>query len=331
MRDLVGAGLALFLSLLGLLFAAPQIQRNSRLLLDAPNAYQVQSFAQAANAYLSVPATFSAVLAATLSGNVQISATTLMAAGGLDPSFVDRNGYGQTHAVIVHRMSPTQLEALVMTCGGRAIADQSTRHLIELAGGPIKGGGVPAVGILSTNPNVAIGANGGLNVALTSFGGTACTPAPGHIGAALYLDGSQIIPPYLFTNPVPGAGTGPNTMNTTLFMGGNDVQNTHDVYSSTKLRWMSQSIQDALQGPDGMTVAKPTCPNGVPQIFTSPVAFSDNGIGLPMIGVQTYAVDNGSSWTAHLVVTTQNSSGTGTTQITPGAAYGQILALAKCT
>jgi len=331
MRDLVGAGLAIFLSLLGFLFAAPQIQRNSRLLLDAPNAYQVQSFAQAASTYLTVPATFSAVAAATATGNVQISAATLIAAGALDPSFVDANGYGQSHVVIVHRISPTQLQALVITCGGAAIPDHATRHLIELAGGPIKGGGIPAVGILSTNPGVAIGANGGLSVTLANFSGTACRPAAGHLGAALFLDGSQIIPPYLFTNPVPGAGNGPNTMNTTLFMGGNDVQNTHDVYSSTKQRWMGQSIQDALQGPDGLVITKPTCPNGVPQIFTAPVAFSDNGVGLPLIGVQTYAVDNGASWTAHLVVITQDTAGNGTTQVTPSVTYGQILALAKCT
>ncbi len=331
MRDLVGAALAIFLSLLGLLYAAPQIQRNSRLLLDAPNAYQVQAFAQAANAYLSVPATFTAVLAATAGGNVQISAATLKAAGALDPSFVDSNGYGQSHVVIVHQASATQLQALVMTCGGTAIADQSTRHLIELAGGPIKGGGIPAVGVLSTNKNIAIGANGGLKVTLANFQGTACPPAPGHIGASLFLDGGQIIPPYLFTNPVPGAGTSPNTMNTTLYMGGNDIQNTDDVYSSTKQRWMGQSVQDAFQGADGMVVTKPTCPNGNPQIFTAAAAFSDNGGGLPLIGVQTSASDNGATWTVHLVVTTQNSAGTGTIQVNPSPTYGQILALAKCT
>jgi hypothetical protein len=331
MRDLVGAALALFLGLIGLLFAAPQIQRNARLLLDAPNAYQVQNFAQAANAYLTVPTTFSSVLAATATGNVQISAATLIAAGALDPSFVDANGYGQSHVVIVHQSGPTQLQALVITCGGAAIPDQETRHLIELAGGPIKGGGIPAIGILSTNPAVAIGANGGLSVPLARFAGTACTPAAGHIGASLYLDGSQIIPPFLFTNPVPGAGNGPNTMNATLFMGGNAIQNASDVYSSSKLRWMSQSVQDAFQGADGMVVAKPACPNGAPQIFTAPVAFSDNGVGLPLIGVQTYAVDNGASWTAHLVVTTQNSAGTGTIQVNPSGTYGQILALANCS
>ena len=52
---------------------------------------------------------------------------------------------------------------------------------------------------------------------------------------------------------------------------------------------------------------------------------------LPLIGVQTYAVDNGTSWTAHLVVITQNAAGTGTVRLNPSAAYGQILALAKCT
>jgi hypothetical protein len=331
MRDLFGAALAIFLSLLGLLYAAPQIQRNSRLLLDAPNAYQVQSFAQAANAYLSVPATFSAVLAASAGGNVQISAATLKSAGALDPSFVDSNGYGQSHVLIVHQTSATQLQALVMTCGGAAIPDQSARHLIELAGGPIKGGGIPAVGVLSTNKNFAIGANGGLKVTLTSFAGTACPPAPGHIGAALFLDGSQIIPPYLFTNPVPGAGASPNTMNTTLYMGGNDIQNADDVYSSTKRRWMGQSIQDASQGADGMVVTKPTCPNGTPEIYVAPVSFSDNGVGLPLIGVQTWAVDNGKSWTAHLVVVTQNAAGTGTLRVRPTATYGQLVALAKCT
>jgi hypothetical protein len=331
MRDLVGAALAIFLSLLGLSYAAPQIQRNSRLLLDAPNAYQLQSFAQAANAYLSVPATFAAVLAATAAGNVQISASTLMAAGALDPSFVDRNGYSQSHTVIVHRISPTQLQALAITCGGIAIPDQATRHLIALAGGPIKGGGIPAVGILTTNSAVAIGANGGLSVVLANFSGTACAPSPGHIGAALFLDGSQIIPPYLFTNPVPGTGTAPNTMNTTLFLAGHDIQNANDIYSATKQRWLGQAIQDAFEGSDGLIVAKPNCPNGVPQIFVAPAAFSDNGVGLPLIGVQTYAVDNGSNWIAHLVVTTQNAAGTGTVQVTPSAAYGQIIAMAKCT
>lgn len=331
MRDLFGAALAIFLSLLGLLYAAPQIQRNSRLLLDAPNAYQVQTFTQAANAYLSVPATFSAVLTAAAAGNVQISAATLKAAGALDPSFVDSNGYGQSHVLIVHQASATQLQALVMTCGGTAIPDQSTRHLTELAGGPIKGGGIPAVGVLSTNKNIAIGANGGIKVTLANFSGTACPPAPGHIGASLYLDGSQIIPPYLFTNPVPGAGNAPNTMNTTLYMGGNDIQNTDDVYSSTKKRWMGQAIQDALEGPDGLVIPKPTCPNGSPEIYVAPVAFSDDGAGLPLIGVQTWAADNGTSWTAHLVVITQNSDGSGTLRIRPNASYGQLIALAKCT
>ena len=184
---------------------------------------------------------------------------------------------------------------------------------------------------ISRSKTVAVGANGGLRVPLANFAGTACPPAPGHIGAALFLDGAQIIPPYLFTDPVPGAGVGPNTMNTTLYMGGNDIQNTDDVYSSTKKRWMGQAIQDAVQGADGLVVAKPSCPNGNPEIFTAPVAASDNGNGLPMIGVQSYAVDNGSTWTVHLVVTTQNAAGTGTTSINPSATYGQILALAKCT
>ena len=112
MRDLLAPLLRFFSSLLGLLYAAPQIQRNSRLLLDAPNAYQVQNFTQAANAYLSVPATFTAVVAATAAGNIQISAATLIGAGALDPSFIDRNGYGQSHVVIVHQLSPTKLQAL---------------------------------------------------------------------------------------------------------------------------------------------------------------------------------------------------------------------------
>ena len=103
------------------------------------------------------------------------------AAGALDPSFVDSNGYGQSHVLIVHEVSGTQLQVLVMTCGGTAIPDQSARHLIELAGGPIKGGGIPAVGVLSTNRAIAIGANGGLKVVLANFSGTACPPAPGHI------------------------------------------------------------------------------------------------------------------------------------------------------
>jgi hypothetical protein len=114
-------------------------------------------------------------------------------------------------------------------------------------------------------------------------------------------------------------------------MGGNDIQSANDVYSSTKQRWMGQAIQDAVQGGDGMVIAKPTCPNGNPEIYVAPVTFSDNGVGLPLIGVQAFAVDNGSSWTAHLVVTTQNAAGTGSVRVSPNATYGQLIALAKCT
>ncbi|HLZ09547.1 MAG TPA: hypothetical protein VKT80_13215 [Chloroflexota bacterium] len=66
-------------------------------------------------------------------------------------------------------------------------------------------------------------------------------------------------------------------------------------------------------------IAKPACPHGSPEIYVAPVAFSDNGAGLPLIGVQTWAVDNGSSWTAHLVVVTQNAAGTGVTRIRAGS------------
>ena len=83
--------------------------------------------------------------------------------------------------------------------------------------------------------------------------------------------------------------------------------------------------------PDGLVIAKPACPHGSPEIYVAPVAFSDNGAGLPLIGVQTWAADNGSSWTAHLVVITQNADGSGTLRIRPSATYGQLIALAKCT
>lgn len=235
MRDLVAAGLAIFLTVLGLFYAAPQITRNSQQMLDAPAAYQMQALTQAAAAYLSTPANFTAVIAAAASANIFIPPSTLQGAGALDSSFVNSNRYGQTLGVIVHESSATQLQALVITCAGTAMSDATVRHLTQLAGGPIKGGGIPAVGIYSTNTTTAIGATGGLSVALASFGGTSCTPAAGHVGAKLFLDGSQIIPDYLFRDPVPGAGTAPNTMNTALLMGGHDVNNAANVNATTKV------------------------------------------------------------------------------------------------
>jgi hypothetical protein len=76
---------------------------------------------------------------------------------------------------------------------------------------------------------------------------------------------------------------------------------------------------------------KPTCPNGTPEIYSAPVVFSDNGVGLPLIGVQSWAVDHGKTWTVRLVITTQNAAGTGAIRVSPSATYGQVLALAKCT
>jgi hypothetical protein len=89
---------------------------------------------------------------------------------------------------------------------------------------------------------------------------------------------------------------------------------------------VSTGIYDAAMVASGTVVAKPTCPAGEnPQIFLAPASFSDNGTGGTMSSVQTWAVNNGATWTVNMQV--QTEAGT----ITPDAAHGAIQVLTKCS
>ena len=77
-------------------------------------------------------------------------------------------------------------------------------------------------------------------------------------------------------------------------------------------------------------VQKPVCRKGSPQIFISPVYFSDNGQGRPLLGVRTYATHSGSNWKIHMVVYTPNASGTGADTVDVSASFGRMMALTQC-
>lgn len=74
----------------------------------------------------------------------------------------------------------------------------------------------------------------------------------------------------------------------------------------------------------GDTIPKPECINSNPKIYLAPASFSNDDTGEYIKGVQAYAVDSGSSWTARLKVL--SSSG----WMNPGPSYGKMIAISKC-
>ena len=60
----------------------------------------------------------------------------------------------------------------------------------------------------------------------------------------------------------------------------------------------------------GQFVDAPSCASGTPEIYVMPVQFSDNGLGYPVIGLQSLAeaADDGSGWTVRIYLFRENPS-----------------------
>lgn len=87
------------------------------------------------------------------------------------------------------------------------------------------------------------------------------------------------------------------------------------------------SFQSSMIVADGMVIPKPTnCPTNLPnpQIFFAMAMASENNIFRPLQGIQTWAIDNGASWTAHIRVQANGS------WFTPNSNYGRILSILTC-
>lgn len=145
--------------------------------------------------------------------------------GFLTSSFIDVNGFGQRHALLVKKMSPDKLEAIVTTYGGRTIADNRLAMIGNFVGN--SGGYIPQTPPVAADANTIIGAYGGYRSDLASWGGAAERPTVGHFQSSLAFENGTVLADYLYRNDigVPEA----NRMRTNIDMDSNNVNNLKEI------------------------------------------------------------------------------------------------------
>lgn len=179
-----------------------------------------------------IKANYGALLAQTAGGPVVIPAgrasaaagvpnPSLQRAGFLSPGFVDSNGYGQRHSLVVRRVTgnPNALEAIVTTHGGSQIPDRLLGSIANMVGAA--GGYVPQTAVTAADNNQIVGSYGGWRTARTGWGSV--SPTAGTIQTTLAFEDGQLLTDYLYRNDigVPEA----NRMNTDIDMNANDLNN----------------------------------------------------------------------------------------------------------
>lgn len=218
-------------------------------LMMADNADQVRAHAaadkmtevhEASKSY--IKANYAALLAATAAGPVVIpsgrptatapvpngpsaSLKSLQGGGYLNSGYIDTNGYGQRHSLIVRRIagSTTDLEAIVTTTGGRPIPDRQLPRIANFVGAA--GGYVPATPVVAADSGKVVGSYGGWRTATSGWG--SITPSAGSIQSTLAFDDGTLLTDYLYRNDIgiPEA----NRMNTAIDMNGNDLNGARTV------------------------------------------------------------------------------------------------------
>ena len=255
---------------------------------------------------------FSAVQTAAAAGPISILPTTVQGAGYIDPNVSFTNPYGQSYGIVVRQTGASTLEAVVLTTGGTAFGDASAGiksgpRIASMAGAD--GGYIPYTaaqgdpGACLVDP-CARGAYNGWTVALAPFAPTGVTTTAGHLAGAVFFDSGTIVEPYLYRSAVAGAPEA-NAMSTSIDMNTNDINNVDDIWFDTKQVFASNAPHHIYLVGDGAVITKPTCPTGAANIYTFPSMMSDNGTGYTMSAVQTWAEDNGATWTVRMRVRTE--------------------------
>lgn len=192
----------------------------------AATATQLQAITAAAQLYVQAnAATLQGLATATAATTVSIP--VLQAGGYLSTNIATTNPYGQTWTVQVLQPTAGTLQALVLSTGGLAIPNTFTPTIAAMTGA--SGGFIPAAGQYGagTPLNTAIGAYNGWTLSLTGY----ANPGPGHVVALASYSNAALSNTYLNRVAVPGQPA-LTTMQTTLNMGGNPLQNASDIAST---------------------------------------------------------------------------------------------------
>lgn len=216
-------------ALLGMTIILPYFHAQAREMQNvqaAATAREMKQVASAAEKY--IQANYAAVEAnSTASSPATITVPMLVSTGYLPASSSSENPYGQTWEVQVLQPSAGKLQALVLSEGGRAIAEKTAPSIASQTGQD--GGFIPYNGQYgSLNQSVAEGAYGHWRVSMASY----TNPGKGHLAALLAFNNGTLQNDYLYRVKVPGKPQ-LNTMQTAIDMGGNDITNANNVNAKT--------------------------------------------------------------------------------------------------
>lgn len=191
-----------------------------------------------------------------------IPAATLRDTGYLSQALTDVNSYSQGYSLRVRYVTQGSganqrnvLEPLVLTVGGQPIPDH---ELLRIAG-KIKAGG----SILSSDPALAVGNNGGWQVPVSAFGSN---PGGGHLAVGMFYSDAGMLSDYLYRNQVPGRPE-VNRMNTDIDMAGSSVENA-DVVQTAEAHLTRVVAQATACSPNGAIARNAAgtpmlCENGI--------------------------------------------------------------------
>ncbi|HEH6433343.1 TPA: shufflon system plasmid conjugative transfer pilus tip adhesin PilV [Pseudomonas aeruginosa] len=151
-----------------------------------------------------------------------ITTTMLKNTGYLQASVSDLNSFGQAYSALAIEPTPNKLQTLLITTGGETISESSIRRIAKQVG---------ALGgyISNVDTTKVEGSFGGWRLPLATYG---VSPGAGHLATALFFEDGTLTNDYLYRNSVAGHPE-VNRMNTSIDMGGNNLNNTGTVNATT--------------------------------------------------------------------------------------------------
>jgi len=248
--------------------------------------------------------------------------------GFLSDSFPDRNPWDQRYRIWVNEPRPDDLEALVLTEGGRGLASagadfaaQSVPAAAAAAGAA--GGFTPTGDVGGESVGTARGVFGGWEVDLPARG--IADPGPGHLAALIFFDDASLLRgQFLHRVEVPGQPE-LNRMQTDIDMDNNTLDDALEASTRTG-QDLTRAVTDALVVANGSEVAKPDCRGGqAPAIYVAPAMASYNAEGRAMSAVQTWAENvSAARWRVRMRVRVDAG------WRFPDWPWGQIMVFTKC-
>ncbi len=206
------------------------MRQSDQTMLGTVAARQLYAVTQAAKGYITA---YAGTIEATATSTTPATITVpmLVSTGFLPQGFGAVNPYQQGWVVEVLQPSPGDLQALALSTGGQPIPPRDAPRIGAEAG---------SAGGTVTSAGTAQGSYDGWTVSLTNYP----NPGVGHLAALIDYSNGQLQNDYLYRTAVPGQPQ-LNTMQTSLGMGGNDINNANNVQAN--------SAQLAGGNPNGMS------------------------------------------------------------------------------